>query len=65
VSRFLPESANRPDWPRLVAQVVNALVRRDDWTEYPEYADDAAASAGGVKIGERYRTGSVPKVRIS
>jgi len=23
--RFLPESANRPDWPRLVSQIVNRL----------------------------------------
>jgi hypothetical protein len=26
--RIIPETANRDDWPRLVAQTVNALVRR-------------------------------------
>lgn len=63
--RFLPESASRADWPRLVAQTVNAMLRRDDWASYPDFADDAAAAAGGVPINGRYRTGSVPKVRIA
>ena len=63
--RFLPETADRADWPRLVAQILNALVRKDDWASYPEFADDAAAAAGGVAVGGRYRTGSIPKVRIS
>lgn len=31
----------------------------------PEYADDAAAAAGGIGIGQRYRTGSVLKQRIA
>lgn len=30
MSRFLPESAQRDDWPRLVAQIVNRLVRKQD-----------------------------------
>lgn len=29
------------------------------------YANDAAAAAGGVKIGQFYRDGSVVKVRVS
>jgi len=28
--RFLPETADRADWPRLVAQAVNALIRNQD-----------------------------------
>jgi hypothetical protein len=24
--RFIPETGNRPDWPRLVAQTVNRLI---------------------------------------
>lgn len=32
---------------------------------FPDYADDTAAAAGGVEVGERYRTGSTLKVRIS
>ena len=63
--RFLPETSDRADWPRLVAQVVNALVRRDNWAALPNFADDAAAAAGGVVIGGRYRTGSIIKVRIA
>jgi len=31
----------------------------------PSYADDTAAAAGGVQIGELYRDGSVVKVRVS
>jgi hypothetical protein len=30
-----------------------------------EYADDAAAAAGGVPVGGDYRTGSVRKIRTS
>ena len=29
------------------------------------YADDAAAAAGGVAVGELYRTGSILKVRVA
>jgi hypothetical protein len=64
--RFLPESAARADWPRLVAQIVNGLVRRE--VNYPalqDFADDTAAAAGGVEIGGLYRTGSTVKVRVS
>jgi hypothetical protein len=64
--RFLPETADRADWPRLVAQTVNALVRRNvNWADLPDHADDAAAATGGVPIGGLYRTGSIIKVRIS
>lgn len=30
-----------------------------------EYADDTAAAAGGVNLGEFYRTGSVVKQRVA
>ena len=93
MSRFLPESAQRDDWPRLVAQIVNRAVRAitgldiavttalgdigdlqndvsalqtlTDWSALDDYADDAAADAGGVSVGALYRTGSVVKVRVS
>ena len=64
--RFVPESDNRSDWPRLIAQTVNALVRRNvDFSALPDFADDTAAAAGGVAIGGAYRTASVIKVRVS
>jgi len=64
--RFIPETANRSDWPRLVAQIVNGLVRREvDFAALQNFADDAAAAAGGVAVGSLYRTGSVVKVRVS
>jgi hypothetical protein len=64
--RIIPETANRDDWPRLVAQVVNALVRNSvDFSNLPDFADDAAAATGGVEVGALYRTGSVIKVRIA
>lgn len=31
----------------------------------PSYANDAAAAAGGVQIGEEYRNGSVVQVRVA
>lgn len=34
-------------------------------TNVPEYADDAAAAAGGLNIGGIYRTGSALKVRVA
>lgn len=30
-----------------------------------DYADDAAASAGGIAVGQQYRTGSAVKVRVA
>jgi hypothetical protein len=40
----------------------------DEWlalAQSTSYADDAAAAAGDVAIGQRYRTGSAIKVRVS
>jgi hypothetical protein len=34
-------------------------------TGLSDFADDAAASAGGIAIGGAYRTGSIIKVRIA
>lgn len=33
--------------------------------DLPDYADDAAASAGGIQIGGMYRTGSILKTRVA
>lgn len=64
--RTVPETSNRQDWPRLVAQTVNALVRANvNFAGLSDYADDAAAAAGGVAVGSLYRTGSTIKVRVS
>ena len=77
--RFVPETFNRNDWPRLVKDTVNALVRavtgaeanitalqtETDWSALADYADDAAAASGGVAVGKLYRTGSIIKVRVS
>ena len=30
-----------------------------------DYADDSAAAAGGLAVGDVYRTGSVLKIRVS
>lgn len=32
---------------------------------YPNHADDAAAAAGGVALGDTYRTGSALKIRVA
>lgn len=67
---MIPETARRPDWPRLVKNALDALNRRLRGQEtifagLADYADDVAAAAGGVAVGEPYRTGSVVKVRVS
>lgn len=68
----IPETANRADWPRLVAAKVNTignavdeLRAATDWSALGNYANDPAAAAGGVAVGELYRTGTVIKVRIT
>lgn len=38
------------------------LLKRDN---IPEFADDAAASAGGLPLGRLYRTGSIIKIRMT
>ena len=64
--RFVPETANRPDWPRLIAAALNGLLRREvDFSVLQDFADDTAAAAGGIAIGGLYRTGSIVKVRFS
>ena len=70
--RRIPVDAKRQDWPRLVAGAVSdtqndirALQAATDWTALADYADDTAAAAGGVEIGELYRTGSAIKVRVA
>ena len=77
--RFVPETFNRMDWPRLVAQAIRALINdgaekadqiaalqaETNWSALADYADDAAAASGGVAVGELYRTGSIIKLRVS
>lgn len=64
--RQVPVDSRTSDWPRKIADTVNALVRRDSrFASLGDYADDTAAAAGGVVIGELYRTGSTVKVRIT
>ena len=70
--RKVPTSDNRADWPRLAADGINAtqnavsaLQTATDWSLLDDYADDTAAAAGGVGVGQLYRTGSAIKVRVS
>ena len=70
--RRVPVDAKRQDWPRLVAGAVGsaqndiqALQAATDWSALADYADDTAAAAGGVEIGQLYRNGSAVMVRVS
>lgn len=70
--RRIPPQNNRGDWPRQVAKQgnetanrVSALETATDWSALDDYADDTAAAAGGVEIGQLYRTGNALKVRLS
>lgn len=69
--RQIPTS-NTVDWVRRAAEAVNALIRGQaaletatDWSALADYADDTAAAAGGVAVGELYRTASVVKCRVA
>ena len=70
--RRIPPQNNRGDWPRQVAKQGNdnanrltALETATDWSALGNYADDTAAAAGGVEIGQLYRNGSQVMVRVA
>jgi hypothetical protein len=74
----IPVDGKRADWPRLVADTVNPLITANetkttqiaaletatDWSALADFADDTAAAAGSVAVGELYRTGNSVRVRI-
>lgn len=62
---MIPETSNRPDWPRLVKLAFDKLNRRTSFGALGNYANDAAAAAGGVPIGGLYRNGSAVNVRVT
>ena len=49
----------RQFWQNLLLYVSVA-----DLVQSPSYANDAAAAAGGVEIGQEYRNGSVRQARV-
>lgn len=55
--------ASIPDWMRIVAGQLNPFFQR--LSSLPNYANDAAAATGGVKVGELYRNGSIVMVRVT
>lgn len=61
--RRVPVANRLPGWPRDIANAVNALIGQ--FGNLADYADDTAAAAGGIEIGQLYRTGSTIKVRVS
>jgi len=77
--RYIPPQNKRGDWPRRVANQGNdnanrasalearadALEAATDWSALDDYADDTAAAAGGVEIGQLYHTSGTVKVRLS
>jgi len=72
----LPDNAHfAQSWDRFFRDVADQLAKLADELESnaawaalaasPSYADDAAAAAGGVPVGYRYRNGSAVMVRVS
>lgn len=67
---MIPETANRPDWPRLVKSAFDTLNRRlkvqeNRFAALGNFANDAAAATGGVPVGGLYRNGSAVQVRVT
>lgn len=69
---LVPVDGRTADWQRKIAEAINYLSRREgvltsntEWSALGNYADDAAAAAGGVAVGELYRNGSVVQVRVT
>ncbi len=54
----------RSFWISLL-QVIVALNGGTALFTFGNYANDAAAAAGGVKIGQMYRNGSVVQIRVT
>lgn len=53
------------DYFRAASDRLNELIAADAvLAASTSYANDAAAAAGGVAIGQRYRNGSVVQVRV-
>ncbi|MCB4860790.1 hypothetical protein K7W03_14440 [Sphingobium sp. PNB] len=62
----VPVDGNGKDAYRRLAQAINYLLMQDaKITSLADYADDAAAAAGGVPVGGFYRNGSVVMVRVT
>lgn len=47
------------------AVLENKVLKAPSLASIPDHADDVAAAAGGVAIGQMYRTASVLKVRVA
>jgi hypothetical protein len=66
----VPEFANNvqtPTWRQFWLQLLlfmGELPNGPALAASPSYANDAAAAAGGVKVGGYYRNGSVVQVRV-
>lgn len=60
---FTTDNYTSPAWVVWFNQLRNAAA--PNYTALKDAANDAAAAALGVKVGELYRTGSAIKVRIA
>jgi hypothetical protein len=63
VPMFGPDGTMSPTW-RVFWQGLLLYVSCVDLQQSPSYPNDAAAAAGGVRIGEEYRNNNVRQVRI-
>ena len=60
----IPTGSPSPqEFQRQTAVQLNAFFQR--LANLPDYANDAAAAAGGVAVGELYRNGSQVMCRVS
>lgn len=51
--------------PQDVRDLIMSVINMVDLANQPSYANDAAAAAGGVAVGARYRNGNFVLVRLS
>ena len=63
VQMFTSEGVMTPVWRQFYTNLL-LYISCVDLSQSPSYANDAAAAAGGVLIGQEYRNGSVRQVRI-
>jgi hypothetical protein len=62
---FPDNASNNSLTPALMREVFVSIVRMFEIYSSTTYANDAAAAAGGVPVGQVYRNGNILQVRLS
>lgn len=62
IDMFSENGTMSPTWRQFWVQLLAGII--DPSVSLQDFANDAAAAAGGVQIGHLYRNGSIVQVRV-